>query len=136
MIAEHVHWIGYVEGENKKEVFADASAFVLPSYSENFGIAVAEALAAGLPCLVSRRVALSEEVERAGAGIVVDTTPQDIAAGLERLMRDRVGLLKKSFAARTLAAKEFSLDRMGARLEALYRRILDSKRGGKIAVAS
>jgi glycosyltransferase involved in cell wall biosynthesis len=81
-------------------------------------------------------VALSEEVERAGAGIVVDTTPQDIAAGLERLMRDRVGLLKKSFAARTLAAKEFSLDRMGARLEALYRRILDSKRGGKIAVAS
>lgn len=135
-IAEYVRWIGHVEGEKKREVFAGASAFVLPSYSENFGIAVAEALAAGLPCLVSRRVALSDQVEKAGAGIVIDTTPQDIAAGLERLMRDGVGLLEKSFAARTLATKEFSIEGMGARLEALYRRILDSKREGEIAVAS
>ena len=63
-IAEYVRWIGYVDGEQKKEVFAGASAFVLPSYSENFGIAVAEALAAGLPCLVSRRVALSDQSKR------------------------------------------------------------------------
>jgi hypothetical protein len=46
------------------------------------------------------------------------------------------GLLEKSFAARTLATKEFSLEGMGARLEALYRRILNLKREGKIAVAS
>jgi hypothetical protein len=51
-------------------------------------------------------------------------------------MRDGVGLLEKSLAARTLAIKEFSLEGMGARLEALYRHILDSKREGKIAVAS
>ena len=85
---------------------------------------------------MSRRVALSDQVEKAGAGVVVDTTPQDIAAGLERLMRDGVGLLEKSLAARALAIKEFSLEGMGARREALYRRILDSKREGKIAVAS
>jgi glycosyltransferase involved in cell wall biosynthesis len=135
-VAEYVRWIGYVEGEKKREVFAGASAFVLPSFSENFGIAVAEALAAGLPCLVSRRVALSDQVEKAGAGVVVNTTPQDIAAGLERLMQDGVGLLEKSLTARTLAIKEFSLDTMGARLEALYRRILDLKHEGKIEVAS
>ena len=40
------------------------------------GIAVAEALAAGLPCVVSRGVALSDEIEKAGAGIVVGTTPR------------------------------------------------------------
>ena len=72
----------------KRGLLASASAFVLPSYSENFGLAVAEALAAGLPCVVSRGVALSAEIEKAGAGIVVDTTPEDIAAGLERLMDD------------------------------------------------
>ena len=81
-----------VEGEEKGEVLAAASAFVLPSYSENFGIAVAEALAAGLPCVVSRGVAISDEIEKAGAGIVIGTTPEEIAAGLERLMGDRSGL--------------------------------------------
>ena len=101
---------------------------MLPSYSENFGIAVAEALAAGLPCVVSRGVALSDEVEKAGAGIVVGTKPLDIAAGLERLMGDRTGLAAKSTAARTLAVNEFSSGTMGERLEALYRNILGLER--------
>jgi glycosyltransferase involved in cell wall biosynthesis len=136
VVAERVSWLGYVEGDKKKEVLANASALVLPSYSENFGIAVAEGLAAGLPCVVSRGVALSDEVEKAGAGIVIGTKPEDIAGGLERLMSDRAELAVKSTAARTLAAKEFSIDTMGARLEALYRNILGLKQGGKVALAS
>ena len=135
-IEAHVNLLGYVEGDKKSEVLAAASAFVLPSYSENFGIAVAEALAAGLPCIVSRGVALSDEIEKAGAGLVVGTTSQDIAAGLERLMGDRSGLSVKSTAARRLATSAFSIDTMGARLEALYRDILMSEQGGRVALAS
>jgi len=127
-VSQYVNWLGYVEGDEKSHVLANASAFVLPSYSENFGIAVAEALAAGLPCVVSRGVALSDEVEKAGAGIVVGTKPLDIAAGLERLMGDRTGLAAKSTAARTLAVNEFSSGTMGERLEALYRNILGLER--------
>ena len=81
-----ISWLGYLQGERKREVLEAASAFVLPSYSESFGISVVEALAAGLPCLVSRGVAISDEVERAGAGIVTGTAPEEIAAGLERLL--------------------------------------------------
>jgi len=135
-VAEHVNWLGYVDGDEKCEVLANASAFVLPSYSENFGIAVAEALAAGLPCVVSRGVGLSDEVEMAGAGIVVGTTPEDIAAGLERLISDWTGLAVKSIAARTLAKKALSIGTMGARLEALYRNILVMEQGGRVALAS
>ena len=135
-IATHVKWLGYVEGDKKRDLLASASAFVLPSYSENFGLAVAEALAAGLPCVVSRGVALSAEIEKAGAGIVVGTTPEDIAAGLERLMGDRAGLSVKSAAARTLATNTFSIEMMGARLEALYRNILILEQGGRVALAS
>ena len=120
----------------KRDLLASASAFVLPSYSENFGLAVAEALAAGLPCVVSRGVALSAEIEKAGAGIVVGTMPEDIAAGLERLMGDRTGLSVKSTAARTLATNTFSIEMMGARLEALYRDILVLEQGGRVALAS
>src|SRR5207248_10124477 len=72
-IAGHVNWLGPVEGEKKAETFAAANAFVLPSHSENFGLAVVEALAAGLPCVVSRQVAVSSDIEASRAGIVVDT---------------------------------------------------------------
>ena len=74
-VDSHVNWLGYVDGERKAEALAAASAFVLPSYSENFGIAVVEALAAGLPCLVSRGVSISDEVAKAGAGMMIGTSP-------------------------------------------------------------
>jgi len=76
------NWLGYIQGEKKREVLEAAAAFVLPSYSENFALRSAEALAVGLPCLVSREVAISDEIEKAGAGIVTGTTPKEIAAGL------------------------------------------------------
>lgn len=135
-IDDHVDWLGYVEGDSKTDVLAGASAFVLPSYSENFGIAAAEALAAGLPCLVSRGVAISDEIEEAGAGMVVGTTPNEIAAGIENILGDEQAMSAMSAAARALASAAFSIDAMGARLEALYHDILVSEQAGRIALAS
>jgi glycosyltransferase involved in cell wall biosynthesis len=126
-IDDHVNWLGYVEGERKGSILAAASAFALPSYSENFGIAVVEALAAGLPCLVSRGVAISGEIENAGAGIVVGTASGEIAAGIEKVLGNEREISMMSAAARELASSAFSLDAMGARLECLYRDILESK---------
>jgi glycosyltransferase involved in cell wall biosynthesis len=123
-IDSHVNWLGYVEGQRKSDVLAAASAFVLPSYSENFGIAVVEALAAGLPCLVSRGVAIWSEIDKAGAGVVVSTAPREIAAGIEKILSNKRGISEMSVAARSLASSAFSMDAMGARLEDLYRDIL------------
>jgi glycosyltransferase involved in cell wall biosynthesis len=132
----HVNWLGYVDGDRKSEVLVAASAFVLPSYSENFGIAAVEALAAGLPCLVSRGVAISNEIDKAGAGIAVGTTPVEIAAGIQKILDDGRGRPAMSAAARALAESAFSIDAMGARLEALYRDILVSEQAGRVAFAS
>jgi glycosyltransferase involved in cell wall biosynthesis len=126
-VDHRVNWLGYVEGQRKREVLASASAFVLPSFSENFGIAVVEALAAGLPCLVSRGVAVSNEIGKAAAGIVTGTTPTEIAAGIDAIMRNGQQLIAMSAAARSLAASAFSIEAMGARLEKLYRDILARK---------
>jgi glycosyltransferase involved in cell wall biosynthesis len=135
-VDSHVNWLGHVDGERKAEALAAASAFVLPSYSENFGIAVVEALAAGLPCLVSRGVAISDMVATAGAGLVIGTSPSDIAAGIEKLLSDDSGISTMSPAARALAARAFSIDTMGARLEALYRDILVIGQDRRAALAS
>src|SRR5262249_6366885 len=102
-IEENVRWRGHLDGKTKDDVIATASAFALPSYSENFGIAVVEALAAGLPCLVSRGVAIASDIERVGAGIVTGTAPAEIARGLELLIGESTNKLAMSSAARELA---------------------------------
>jgi glycosyltransferase involved in cell wall biosynthesis len=61
-------------GELKWGAFHACEAFVLPSHQENFGIAVAEALACGKPVLMSNRVNIWREVEQDGAGFVANDT--------------------------------------------------------------
>jgi glycosyltransferase involved in cell wall biosynthesis len=135
-VADHVEWLGRVDGETKSQVFATATAFVLPSYSENFGLAVAEALAAGLPCIVSREVAISQDIETSEAGIVVGTSAESIATGIERLLDREDGYSTMSSAARALALNAFSLEAMGERLETLYRDIRMTEASGRATPAS
>lgn len=73
---------GMLEGEIKRGAFAAAEAFVLPSHQENFGMAVAEALAVGLPVLISNRVNIWREIAEDEAGFVDD----DDLAGTTRLL--------------------------------------------------
>lgn len=119
-----VDWAGHVEGEAKAATFANADLFVLPSYSENFGIAAAEALAAGLPCLLGEGVAIAKEVVQAHAGVAVGTDPAAIAQGLRRIIADHEALPALSANALRLARERYSIDAMGANLKRLYEEIL------------
>src|SRR5438552_12403270 len=57
-------------GNLKWGAFSAADAFILPSHQENFGIAVAEALACGTPVLISNKINIWREIEGNGAGYV------------------------------------------------------------------
>ena len=126
-IGEQVHWLGQVGGPIKDDILAAADLFVLPSLSENFGLAAVEAMAAGLPVVLGRGVALSEDASRAGAGIVVAPDPESIAEGLRHYLIDPGARRAAGAAAVALFQEEFSLERMGERLAALYRSILDER---------
>src|SRR5207248_5144062 len=69
-LSDRVIFTGMLEGEMKQGAFAAADAFVLPSHQENFGIAVVEALATGVPVLISNRVNIWREIEADRAGFV------------------------------------------------------------------
>lgn len=68
-------WTGMITGDLKWGAFYNADAFVLPSHQENFGIAVAEAMACGVPVLISNQVNIWREIQQDGAGFV-DTDDQ------------------------------------------------------------
>lgn len=82
-----IHWPGMLTGANKHAAFAAATAFVLPSHQENFGIVVAEAMAAGTPVLISNKVNIWREVEASGGGDVDEDTAEGTYRMLIRFLR-------------------------------------------------
>lgn len=70
-IQDQLHWLGFVAGDRKQQLFQSADCFVLPSHSENFGIAVLEALAAGLPVMTTPGVALADQLRQHQLGWVI-----------------------------------------------------------------
>jgi glycosyltransferase involved in cell wall biosynthesis len=79
---------GHLAGNDRRLALASADAFVLTSHSENFGLSVAEAMAAGLPVVVSRDCPWPQ-IETWRAGFWVDNTPEAVSAALQTLMGDR-----------------------------------------------
>jgi glycosyltransferase involved in cell wall biosynthesis len=124
-VAPHIVWTGFLSGGLKSAALAGARVFVLPSYSENFGIAAAEALLQGLPCVLGRGVAIAGDVEAAGAGIGVEPTVEAISQALQYLLDDDSIRAQVGARARAFAEKEYSLDVMGSRLMAMYENALN-----------
>jgi len=119
-LRDRVRFLGGVTGDAKWQVLHSADLFVLPSHHENFGLSVLEAMAAGLPVVVSDRVELKDVVGGAGAGLVVPRTEEALAAALQRLIDDPA--LRRAMGARgaAVARERFCWERVAREMEAVY----------------
>lgn len=123
-VADRITFTGPIRGEAKRELFKEASVFILPSYSENFGVAVLEAMAAGVPVVVTPEVGLARAVEEAGAGLVLPGDPETLGAGLQALLADPGRLREMGTRGRGLAATRFAWCGIATEMARVYNEII------------
>ncbi|MGB0720789.1 MAG: glycosyltransferase [Gammaproteobacteria bacterium] len=119
-----VDFHGYVQGVEKDELLSRAAFFVLPSHSENFGIAVVEAMAAGLPVLISDDVNLCAAVREAGAGWVCAAALDELTTTLRQALAEREQWQAIGARGRNLVERCYSWEVIAPRLASEYRKIV------------
>jgi glycosyltransferase involved in cell wall biosynthesis len=119
-IAADVTWAGFLSGDDKWAALTGADVFVLPSYSENFGIALVEALACGCPVVLSDQVGIHREISRAEAGIVTPCRVDELATAILNVLTDAALRRRMSENGVRLARQQFSLEAVSRQLTAAY----------------
>jgi glycosyltransferase involved in cell wall biosynthesis len=87
-LAGRVHWPGMLNGDVKWGSFFASEVFILPSHQENFGMAVAEAMACGRAVLLADKVNIAPEIAADGAGLM----EPDTQAGTDNLLRKWIAM--------------------------------------------
>jgi glycosyltransferase involved in cell wall biosynthesis len=114
-----VAFTGALYGEDRLAALAAADVWALSSHTENFGIAVLEALAAGVPSVISPAVNIADELARSGAALVADLTPESFADALVRVLTDPT--LRRSLeVAGPLFADQYDWRAVGPELVRMY----------------
>lgn len=120
----HATFTGMLRGEAKLAALSAADAWALPSYTENFGLAVVEALAAGAPVVISDQVNIWPEIAAARAGVVVRCDAVELAAALARILNNPEDARATAARGRELVREQFAWPRVAARMRDVYREIL------------
>jgi D-inositol-3-phosphate glycosyltransferase len=126
--AHNVAWFPAVAPELMARMYQATDVFLLPSHGEGLPLSVQEAMATGLPVIVSLHEGFTRLLEDEGACLATERTAAAFRASLETLAHDPE--LSASLAARSreLAVREWSLDVMTARYEALIRELTEKNR--------
>lgn len=104
-VADRVTFTGMLDAKQKREALIAASVWALPTRGENFALAVVEALAVGVPVVVSPALNLAGDIDTADAGVVAAAEPEAFARELSRLLDDEERRQRLSAAARAFARR-------------------------------
>jgi glycosyltransferase involved in cell wall biosynthesis len=125
-------FVGWVEGVDRLAAYRDAALFVLPSQQENFALSVAEAMALGVPVVVSDRVNLADDIRDAGAGWVSGAEPE-LGQALWAALSDKGERRARGLAGRALVRRRFTWSVVARQLLELYRGLVRGREGARVA---
>ncbi|MBG1245363.1 glycosyltransferase [Nostoc sp. NZL] len=119
--------VGFVEGETKDILMQGSDLFVLTSHSENFAVSVLEALAVGVPVLVTPGVALASVVKQNQLGYVPDLDVAAIAEALEDYLNNAQIAQKMGERARQLISEKYTLEKTALQMQQIYQTFLQKE---------
>jgi glycosyltransferase involved in cell wall biosynthesis len=125
-IQSRTTFAGFVIGKDKDLLLQGSDFFVLPSYSENFGIALAEAMVVGIPVITTPGVHISSDIAQANAGIIIDDAPQ-LQAAITKLLQSPQLRSELGDNGKRLALQKYSWPAIAQQFADLYSLILDQK---------
>jgi len=128
-VGDRVTYVGPAHGADKAALLRMASALILPSYSENFGNVVLEAMAAGRPAIVTPEVGLAPIVSESGAGWVVDGDPAALGAKIAEVVAQPEIADRAGRAGRALVHERFSWHQVAGQMEQVYQHAMRTRPG-------
>lgn len=120
-LKEKVEMVGYINESEKQDIFQQADVLILPSFSENFGNVVAEALSYGTPVIASRGTPWSR-LEEKGCGLWVHNDPKALAEAIEDI--SKMPLAEMGQRGREWMQQEFSWSSIAAAMMETYKEML------------
>ncbi len=127
-VEKNITFTDILVGNAVQEAYRAAELFVLPSLQENFGIAVAEAMAAGCPVVVSNKIDLALEISNAKAGLVCLPDVESTAQAMEQILKDKALRNSMGGNGRRLVLNEFTWDKIANELLLVKENILSGTR--------
>lgn len=119
-----VRWAGFVEDEMKKSLYKNASVFILPTFSENFGNAIAEALSSGIPVVTTKGTPW-DDIQTERCGWYVENSEKAIETALaEALQTSAVSLAEMGNRGRQLIERKYSWPKIAGQMAQTYEWIL------------
>lgn len=131
-IGHSVIFTDMILGADKNSALEESDVFVLPSYSENFAMAVLEAMAMGLPVVITEGVGIASWVEKAQAGIVIKKDKDELANSILKILKDPISAKKMGEAGKKLVQEEFSEEKVAEKWIRAYNDLIHAavnKRG-------
>ncbi len=125
-VANQVIFTGMLRGQDLIAALAAADVWVLSSYTENFGYAVIEAMAAGAPVVISKAVNIADDVQSAEAGLVCELDTEDVSEKICAVLSNKeLGwrLVKEGHA----FAMRYDSETIGTQLSEMYGEVLSRK---------
>lgn len=127
-VDNHLLFTGHLNGTDRLTALVDADVFILTSYSENFGMAVVEAMACGLPVIVSDQVGLADLIHQENAGLITQLEPESISTALLTLLQDPDLASKIGETGKIVARRSFAPDAVAQRMLQEFDNVLAARR--------